>query len=78
MRKILILVLVVTFMISTWVLVGIFPASADPERSHELLGGTRGLVYNQKSRPLEGIGVQLISPKTAIRTTPPLDTSIGH
>ena len=69
MRKILIVVLVVACMISTWMLIGIFPASADPERSHELLGGARGLVYNQKSRPLEGIGVQLISLKTAIRTT---------
>ena len=36
---------------------------------HTLLGGARGVVRSAKGEPLEGLGVQLISPKTAIRTT---------
>ena len=34
-----------------------------------LVGGARGLVKDVTGRPLEGMGVQLISPRTAIRTT---------
>jgi streptogramin lyase len=34
-----------------------------------LMGGARGVVHNVAGEPLEGIGVQLISTKTAIRTT---------
>src|SRR3990167_5447330 len=36
---------------------------------HILEGGDWGVVRSPKGEPLEGIGVQLISPKTAIRTT---------
>lgn len=69
MRKILILILAVTALLSVWVLARTSQAPADPQPAHELLGGARGLVHNPQGKPLEGIGVQLISPKTAIRTT---------
>ena len=69
MRRVLILALAVTSLLSIWVLARTSQAPADPQRSHELLGGARGLVHNLQGKPLEGIGVQLISPKTAIRTT---------
>lgn len=39
------------------------------QSGHPLLGGPSGMVRNATGTPLEGIGVQLISPKTAIRTT---------
>jgi virginiamycin B lyase len=34
-----------------------------------LAGGAHGTVYGPKGEPLEGVGVQLVSSKTAIRTT---------
>lgn len=37
--------------------------------SHPLLGGAWGMVRGAQGNPLEGIGVQLIAPRTAIRTT---------
>ena len=43
-------------------------ASAAQKRA-SLLGGARGTVHEVDGTPLEGIGVQLISAKTAIRTT---------
>lgn len=39
------------------------------QRGHRLLGGAHGAVRGQDGEPLEGVGVQLISQKTAIRTT---------
>lgn len=36
---------------------------------HPLLGGARGVVQTGAGVPLEGIGVQLIAPQTAVRTT---------
>src|SRR6266705_1727051 len=37
--------------------------------AERFLGGPKGLVKNDQGVPLEGMGVQLISDKTAIRTT---------
>ena len=54
------------------------PGYGEPRRSSRrsqasgggpLLGGARGTVRTVKGEPLEGIMVQLVSPKTAIRTT---------
>jgi streptogramin lyase len=42
---------------------------ANAQSGHKLLGGPRGAVKTDKGEPLEGIMVQLISGKSAIRTT---------
>src|SRR5258705_6275107 len=42
---------------------------AQAANAERLLGGPKGLVKNAQGVPLEGMGVQLISDKTAIRTT---------
>jgi streptogramin lyase len=39
------------------------------QERHPLLGGPSGIVRTPKNVPIEGIGVQLISPRTAVRTT---------
>jgi virginiamycin B lyase len=69
MRRVLILALVTVSFLSVWMLAQASHMPAGSGRSHPLLGGVRGMVQNSQGRPLEGIGVQLISPKTAIRTT---------
>ena len=43
--------------------------NSPPSRTRSLSGGACGLVESAKGEPLEGIGVQLITPQTAIRTT---------
>ena len=43
--------------------------TAEAQSGHRLLGGPRGAVRSAVGEPLEGIMVQLISQKTAIRTT---------
>jgi streptogramin lyase len=40
----------------------------DPDRG-PALGGARGVLHGERGEPVEGVGVQLISTKTAIRTT---------
>src|SRR5258705_10860181 len=44
-------------------------APAQAANAERFLGGAKGLVKNAQGVPLEGMGVQLISDKTAIRTT---------
>src|SRR5260370_33344994 len=44
-------------------------APAQAANAERFLGGPKGLVKNDQGVPLEGMGVQLISDKTAIRTT---------
>jgi hypothetical protein len=43
--------------------------SASAQSGHPLLGGATGNVKSSKGEPLEGIMVQLINPRSAIRTT---------
>jgi virginiamycin B lyase len=43
--------------------------AAQAATAERFLGGPKGLVKNDQGVPLEGMGVQLISDKTAIRTT---------
>src|SRR5712691_758669 len=45
------------------------PLAAQDQSGHPLLGGPRGVVRLSKGLPLEGVMVQLISQKSAIRTT---------
>jgi virginiamycin B lyase len=47
--------------------IGVFASAADNRGAH--LGGARGTVHESNGATLEGIGVQLISAETAIRTT---------
>ena len=59
--------LVVTFGFAlSWI---VTPPAAEAQSGHKLLGGPRGAVKSSKGQPLEGIMVQLISPKTSMRTT---------
>ena len=51
-----------------WLALSMITAHAAPN-ARPLLGGARGTVHGQKGEPLEGVGVQFISQKTAIRTT---------
>src|SRR5258707_11327705 len=44
-------------------------AFSAPTTERSVLGGAHGLVRNAKGVPVEGVGIQLISQKTAIRTT---------
>jgi virginiamycin B lyase len=44
-------------------------AGAGAVHARPVLGGARGVVHNVNGEPIEGIGVQLVSSKTAIRTT---------
>ncbi|MBZ5643640.1 MAG: carboxypeptidase regulatory-like domain-containing protein [Acidobacteriia bacterium] len=44
-------------------------AASPAQKRASLLGGARGAVHEVDGTPLEGMGVQLISAKTAIRTT---------
>lgn len=46
-----------------------YRGSAGAQPSRAALGGARGSVRSAKGQPLEGIMVQLVSPRTAIRTT---------
>lgn len=66
--------------VTQWLVVGLavfvvsifamtFLSSEKASSSPLLLGGPWGVVRSEKGDPLEGIGVQLISLKTAIRTT---------
>src|SRR5213593_2708875 len=48
---------------------GIGFGSVQTQSGHRLLGGPWGLVRSEKGYMLEGIGIQLIDPKTNIRTT---------
>src|SRR6185503_8870949 len=43
--------------------------SASAANIDRLLGGAKGVVKSDQGAPLEGIGVQLVSDRTAIRTT---------
>ncbi|MBI3940520.1 MAG: carboxypeptidase regulatory-like domain-containing protein, partial [Acidobacteria bacterium] len=49
--------------------VGALGQEAGAQGSHKLLGGPQGRVRSAKGEPLEGIMIQLISQKNAIRTT---------
>ncbi|MBI4483468.1 MAG: carboxypeptidase regulatory-like domain-containing protein [Acidobacteria bacterium] len=71
MRKVKVLPCAAACLISVSVLalLSLVPPVAGAQAQHKLLGGARGVVRSSKGEPLEGIGVQLISPKTAIRTT---------
>ena len=53
--------------VMTWGVVALVPARA--QRSSPLLGGVRGVVKTTKGQLLEGMMVQLVSHKTAMRTT---------
>src|SRR5215469_4736069 len=43
--------------------------AAAPAEAERALGGARGIVKSAKGEPLEGMMVQLIAERTAIRTT---------
>jgi hypothetical protein len=45
------------------------PPQAQPQHKQKLLGGPRGVVRTKDGLALEGIMVQLISQKSAMRTT---------
>jgi virginiamycin B lyase len=45
------------------------PPLAQAQSGHPLLGGARGVVKSNRGEPLEGIMVQVISQKSAVRTT---------
>ncbi len=48
---------------------GMGPQSSWAQAAHPLLGGPWGMVRSASGAPLEGIGVRVISSRTAIRTT---------
>ena len=57
---------------AVWILAIVLSLLAGPalaQSGHKLLGGPRGIVKSSKGDLLEGMMVQLIAQKTAMRTT---------